>query len=140
MSKKIRVENNQVVECMSAHEVPIGAMDRGDWRDAIEISPELIPNRQILGSHWFDLTKNPVEIRWNVEDLSVEDRKQSLYSFLDEKYKKLLLENLNNIDDIIESAQVFSENIMDKKNEKIMIESFITHEQVDEYMSVNNLL
>lgn len=135
MLKKIRVENNQVVECMSPHEVPIGAMDKGDWRDAIEVPPQLIPNRQICGSHWFDLTKNPVEIRWNVEDISIEDRKKSLYSTIDEKYKKTLSQVLNNMNDSTEVIQIFLQNMMNKENEKNMIKSFNTHEQVDDYIN-----
>ena len=49
--KKIRIENNSVVECMNADEVPEGAMNTGDWRDAVEVQPELVAgNRLPMGT------------------------------------------------------------------------------------------
>ena len=140
MTKKIRVENNSVVECMSPEEVPAGAMDTGDWRDAIEVVPELIPNRQVRGSHWFDLTKNPVEIRWNVEELSVDDRKPSLLLAIDQKYKQRLADVANSANDTVESTQLFLQVMVSKQAEKDIVNAFTTHEQIDEYMAANNLL
>tara|TARA_R100000808_G_scaffold24057_1_gene54451 strand:- start:1154 stop:1543 length:390 start_codon:yes stop_codon:yes gene_type:complete len=49
------------------------------WRSAIEIRPSLIPNRQnYTGTHTFDLTADPVEIVYGVEDLTVNARKNML--------------------------------------------------------------
>lgn len=140
MAKKIRVENNSVVECMNVEEVPVGAMNTGDWRDAIEVVPELIPNRQIRGSHWFDLTKNPVEIRWNVEDLSVDDRKPSLLLSIDQKYKQKLVNIVSGTSDTVESTQAFLQAMVAKQVEKDAVNAFTTHEQIDEYMTNNGLL
>lgn len=140
MAKKIRVENNSVVECMNADEVPAGAMDTGDWRDAVEVEPQLIPYRQILGSHWFDLTKNPVEIRWNVEDLSVDDRKNDLLFGIDYRYKSVLSGIAANANDINESTQAFIQAMLDKQGEKDAVNAFTTHEQIDEYMTENGLM
>lgn len=140
MAKKIRVENNSVVECMNADEVPAGAMDSGDWRDAVEVAPELIPNRQIRGSHWFDLTKNPVEIRWNVEDLSVDDRKPPLLLAIDLKYKQRLADVVNGANDTVESTHSFLQVMVAKQAEKDVVNAFTTHEQIDEYMTENGLM
>lgn len=140
MAKKIRVENNSVVECMNEDEVPPGAMDTGDWRDAVDVEPELIPNRQIRGSHWFDLTKTPVEIRWNVQDLNVDDRKPILLSAIEQKYKGVLTGVVANMTDTVESTQAFFQVMLDKQAEKDMVTAFTTHEQIDEYMIANNLL
>lgn len=140
MAKKIRVENNSVVECMNVEEVPAGAMDTGDWRDAVEVAPELIPNRQIRGSHWFDLTKNPVEIRWNVEDLSVDDRKNDLLFGIDYRYKSVLSEIDINANNINESTQAFVQAMLNKQAEKDAVNAFTTHEQIDAYMAENDLL
>lgn len=140
MAKKIRVENNSVVECMNADEVPVGAMDTGDWRDAVEVEPQLIPHRQIRGSHWFDLTKNPVEIRWNVEDLSVDDRKHNLLFGIDHRYKSVLSGIAVNANDINESTQAFIQAMLDKQGEKDAVNAFTTHEQIDEYMTENGLM
>ena len=140
MAKKIRVENNSVVECMNADEVPTGAMDTGDWRDAVEVEPQLIPHRQIRNSHWFDLTKNPVEIRWNVEDLSVDDRKHNLLFGIDYRYKSVLSEIAVNANNINESTQAFIQAMLDKQAEKDAVNAFTTHEQIDAYMKENGLM
>lgn len=140
MAKKIKVENNSVIECMNVDEVPEGAMNSGDWRDAVEIEPELIPNRQIRGSYWFDLTKTPAEIRWNVEDLSLEDRKQLLMLKIDEKYKTVFLNIVTKADDVTQSAEAFIKAMSDKQVEKDAVSAFASHEQIDAYMTANNLL
>ena len=76
MPSHIKVENNVVVQCLSY----LPEIHDGDWREAIEINPNCIPNRQMIGAHTFDLTKSPVEITWEVIDISVEERKQQLQS------------------------------------------------------------
>jgi hypothetical protein len=86
MPKHIRVENNEVVECLDY--LPNNAS--GDWRIAIEIEPSLIIGRQIRGSHTFDLTKNPVEILWSVIDLTVADRKDSLLQILNNESQEIV--------------------------------------------------
>ena len=78
MPSHIKVENNVVVQCLSY----LPEIHDGDWREAIEINPNCIPNRQMIGAHSFDLTKSPVEIIWEVIDISVEERKQQLQSNL----------------------------------------------------------
>lgn len=140
MAKKIRVENNSVVECMNVEEVPAGAMDTGDWRDVVEVEPQLIPHRQIRGSHWFDLTKNPVEIRWNVEELSVDDRKPSLLLAVDQKYKQRLADVVSGANDTVESTQAFLQVMVAKQVDKDVVNAFTTHEQIDAYMAENGLM
>jgi len=125
---------------MNENEMPVGAMERGDWRDAVEVEPELIPHRQIRGSHWFDLTKTPAEIRWNVEDLSVDDRKQMLFSAIEQKYRQELMEIAANATNTIESTQAFLKVMLDKQTEKDAIDKFTTHDQIDAHMIENNLL
>jgi hypothetical protein len=136
--KKIRVENNEVVECMNADEVPEGGLNAGDWRDAVEILPQLVAGKQITNGHWFDLSKTPVEIRWNVADLSVEDRKQPLYYRLDEKYKAILKPITESANDVSESTQAFLQAMLDKQADKAAIDALQTHEEVDTYIQ-NNL-
>jgi hypothetical protein len=135
--KKIRIENNSVVECMNADEVPEGAMNTGDWRDAVEVQPELITGKQVTDGHWFDLTKTPVEILWNVKDLSVEDRKQPLLSAVDQKYKQQLTDVVNTANDPSESTQAFLQAMMDKQADKSVVTALTTHQQIDDYIANN---
>ena len=135
--KKIRIENNSVVECMNADEVPEGAMNTGDWRDAVEVQPELIPGKQVTDGHWFDLTKTPVEILWNVKDLSVEDRKQPLLYAIDQKYKQELTDVVDTADDPAESTQAFLQALTDKQADKAVVTALTTHQQIDDYIANN---
>ncbi len=135
--KKIRIENNSVVECMNADEVPEGAMNIGDWHDAVEIQPELVVGKQITDGHWFDLTKTPVEILWNVKDLSVEDRKQPLLYAIDQKYKQELTDVVNTADDPAESTQAFLQALTDKQADKAVVTALTTHQQIDDYIANN---
>jgi hypothetical protein len=135
MVKKIRVENNSVVECMNPDEVPEGALDTGDWRDAVSVEPELIAGKQVTDSHWFDLSKTPVEIRWNVKDLSVEDRKQPLFAAVDKKYKEQLTQIVNSANDPAESTQAFLEAMMNKQADKAVVTALTTHQEVDDYIA-----
>ena len=135
--KKIRIENNSVVECMNADEVPQGAMNTGEWRDAVEIQPELVVGKQVTDGHWFDLTKTPVEILWNVKDLSVEDRKHPLLSAVDEKYKQQLTDVVNTAEDPAESTQAFLQALTNKQADKVVVTALTTHQQIDDYIANN---
>ena len=65
----VRIDKGSVVECLGYN-----PQKGGDWREAIDVPPVLIKNRQITDGHWFDLTKNPVEIRWNVIEVLIVSR------------------------------------------------------------------
>jgi hypothetical protein len=122
---------------MNADEVPEGAMNTGDWRDAVEVQPQLITGKQITDGHWFDLTKTPVEIIWNVKDLSVEDRKPPLLHAIDQKYKQQLTDVVNTADDPAESTQAFLQAMIDKQADKAVVTALATHQQIDDYIANN---
>ena len=71
----VKIENSAVTQCW---DTPFPENEAGMWREAIEVRPEIIPNRQGYTAHAFDLTKTPVEIVWGVYDIPVEDRKAGL--------------------------------------------------------------
>lgn len=134
MSKHVRVENNQVVECLDY--LPENAS--GDWRAAIEIEPNLIPGRQIVGSHSFDVAKDPVEIVWSVIDLSVEDRKHQILSNLNQKSYEIVHEELvkefeGNSSDftLVQSAISFY------RQKRTEILSLSSHDQIDIFVANN---
>ncbi len=56
----VRVQNGQVTDCWDTP-APEG---QSGWSAAVEITPDLTPNREILTTHHFDITKNPIEIVW----------------------------------------------------------------------------
>ena len=134
MSKHIRVENNEVVECLDY--LPNNAS--GDWRIAIEIQPSLITGRQIIGSHSFDLTKNPVEILWSVMDLSVQDRKDSLLQQLNQESYQIVQEELvkefegQNSDFALVQAAITA-----YRNKRTEINNLSTHDNIDAFILAN---
>lgn len=134
MSKHIRVENNEVVECLDY--LPNNAS--GDWRIAIEIQPSLITGRQIIGSHSFDLTKNPVEILWSVIDLSVQDRKDSLLQQLNQESYQIVQEELvkefegQNSDFALVQAAITA-----YRNKRTEINNLSTHDDIDAFILAN---
>lgn len=75
MSLHVRVVDGEVTQVW---DTPPPEGETG-WRSAIEIRPSLITNRQdYTGTHTFDLTADPVEIVYGVEDLTVDNRKDRL--------------------------------------------------------------
>jgi len=134
MSKHIRIEDGIVVECLDyLPENPIG-----DWRIAIEIQPSIIEGRQTVGTHTFDLTKNPVEIVWSVIDLTVGERKDSLIQNLNNTsyeivHKELIkeFEGQNSEFTLVQLA-ISSYRI---KRQQIMALS--SHEEIDAFILAN---
>jgi len=134
MSKHIRVENNEVVECLDY--LPDNAT--GDWRIAIQVIPNLIPGRQIVNSYYFDLTKDPVEIVPVITNISEQERKLFLQQKLNVIYEKLVSKELKkefsgNQSDI----NVVTAYIQEYRIKKTEIEALQTHEEIDQYILQN---
>lgn len=134
MPKHIQVVNNEVVQCLDY--LPENAT--GDWRIAVEIEPNLIPGRQIIGSHSFDLSKIPVEINWSVLDLSVDDRKSLLIQNLNQEsydsVQKELIKEFNGENSNFSLVQAAITAYRTKRNE---INALDTHEAIDAFIAAN---
>lgn len=50
------------------------------WREAVEIYPDLIPNREIITTHHFNIDVTPAQIIWNKRQLDIDERKEKLLS------------------------------------------------------------
>lgn len=134
MSKHIRVENNEVVECLDyLPENPVG-----DWRVAIDIEPVLVAGRQIIGSHYFDLAKDPVEILWSVIDLSVEDRKHQILSNLNQKsYEIVQHELVKEFEGNSSDFTLVQSAISVYRQKRTEILSLSSHDQIDIFVANN---
>lgn len=136
MATHVRVENNEVVECLGY--LP----DRpGDWREAVDIQPTLNTIRQVRGSHTFDISKNPVEIVWGVIDLSPEDRRMTIQNkLLSELKMKVRAEVDRELAGEQAADMILVNSLMEQIRSKSQeINALVTHEQIDEYMQTNNL-
>lgn len=134
MSKHIRVENNQVVQCLDY--LPENAT--GDWRIAIEVEPSLIEGRQIRGSHTFDLTKSPVEIVWSVIDLTVDDRKQDLLQRLNsDSYEIVHGELIKEFEGQNSEFTLVQAAITAYRGKRAEIVALSTHDEIDAFILAN---
>jgi hypothetical protein len=131
----IRVQDGKVTDVWDTP-APEG---QSGWSPAIEITPELTTNREILTTHSIDITKNPIEIVWEKRSLSVAERKDSLIS--QANFTVTMLENqlqmatqMNNTDRIAElTTQI--EAATPVRNAKVAaVTAATTHEEVDALM------
>ena len=84
----VRIINNEVKQVWDT-QPPAG---ESGWKSAIEVRPAIIPNRQYYTGHTFDLSKDPVEIVYGVEDITVEGRKDALKNLAKSEFQKVVQE------------------------------------------------
>lgn len=84
----VRIINDEVKQVWDT-QPPAG---ESGWKPAIEVRPAIIPNRQYYTGHTFDLSKDPVEIVYGVEDISIKDRKDSLKDIAKSEFQKIVQE------------------------------------------------
>lgn len=84
----VRIINNEVKQVWDT-QPPAG---ESGWKSAIEVRPTIIPNRQYYTGHTFDLSKDPVEIVYGVEDITVEGRKDALKNLAKSEFQKVVQE------------------------------------------------
>lgn len=84
----VKIINNEVKQVWDT-QPPAG---ESGWKSAIEVRPAIIPNRQYYTGHTFDLSKDPVEIVYGVEDISVEGRKDALKNLAKSEFQKVVQE------------------------------------------------
>lgn len=125
----VLVKNGSVVKCLTNK-----INDGGDWREAIEV-PITVPPRHVIDGHYFDVTKNPVEIIYKTKEVSLEERKSSLvYRLVNKKMEEIQKELLKNMDlNCIEEC--CSDTILNCvnfiKEKKSIVSSANSHEELD---------
>ena len=85
MSLYVRVVDDEVIQVW---DTPPPEGETG-WKSAIEVRPEITDGRQVYTGHTFDLTSDPVEIVYGVQDLNVDDHKDSLITNVKYEYQKV---------------------------------------------------
>lgn len=71
----IRVQNGKVTQVWDT-QPPVDT--ESGWKEAVEIHPDLVPNREYVTHHTIDANKTPAEIIWHKVALTVDDRKGGL--------------------------------------------------------------
>jgi hypothetical protein len=131
----VRVQDGKVTDVWDTP-APEG---QSGWTAAVEVTPDLTPNREILTTHSIDITKNPIEIVWEKRSLSVDERKDSLIA--QANFAVTMLENqlqmattANNTDRITELTAQIAEATPIRDAKVAAVTAATTHEEVDALM------
>lgn len=130
----IQIVNDAVAQCWDT--TPPAGQD--GWTEAVEVIPELTPNREVMTTHTFDITKTPAEIVWSKRDLEVDERKGTLLGQAKGAFRQVVQEQLQlqmNDDPTAE----FDTSVVDTAKSTLEariseIEAATTHEEVDALM------
>ncbi len=85
MSLFVKVESNEVTQVWDT-QPPAG---ESGWQSAVEVRPSITDGKQIYTAHTFDLTADPVQIVYGVEDLTVAQRKEGLIGQANSEYQQV---------------------------------------------------
>ena len=74
MSLFVKVVNEEVTQVWDT-DPPAG---EAGWKSAVEVRPSITDGKQIYTGHTFDLSADPVQIVYGVQDLTIAQRKEQL--------------------------------------------------------------
>ena len=128
MSLFVKVVDNEVTQVW---DTPPPEGEYG-WKSAIEVRPEITDGKQIYTAHTFDLTADPVEIVYGVEDLTIAQRKEQLIGQAKSAYQQVANEQTQlEVTDASGDAAAVSE-AKDAKDQNIAaINACSTHADLD---------
>lgn len=125
MTLYVQVVDNEVKQVWDT--VPPEGQD--GWREAVEIRPTLIANRQGYTAHRFDLTTTPIQIIWDTYDIPVDQRRSDMRSNAGFKFQQVLQEQARNPETydaaLIEAAR------QEMLAKQAQIDAATTHDELD---------
>ena len=74
----IRVKNGKVTDVWDYKPSAEKLASESGWREAVEIMPDLVANREIMTTHQINIDVEPAEIVWSKRELEVDERKDGL--------------------------------------------------------------
>lgn len=74
----IRVTNGKVTDVWDNKPSDDKLASEPGWREAVEIFPDLTPNREMLTTHEINIDVEPAQIVWSKRAMLVEERKRML--------------------------------------------------------------
>ena len=131
----IRVKNGKVTDVWDYKPSADKLASESGWREAVEIMPDLVPNREIMTTHQINIDVEPAEIVWSKRELEVEERKDGLRAQAKAEFKAVVDAEVAKETDaypetqydpaVVDAARVVFEQRMDT------IAAATTHEAVD---------
>tara|TARA_R110002124_G_scaffold42986_1_gene132017 strand:+ start:165 stop:557 length:393 start_codon:yes stop_codon:yes gene_type:complete len=85
MSLFVKVENEEVTQVWDT-QPPAG---ESGWQSAVEVRPSITDGKQVYTGHTFDLSANPVQIVYGVQDLTIAQRKEGLIGQAKSAYQQV---------------------------------------------------
>ena len=128
MSLFVKVENEEVTQVWDT-DPPAG---EAGWQSAVEVRPSITDGKQIYTGHTFDLSADPVQIVYGVQDLTIAQRKEGLIGQAKSAYQQVANEQTQlETDDASGDAAAVSE-AKDAKDQNIAaINACSTHADLD---------
>lgn len=131
----IRVKNGTVTDVWDYAPDPARRAAEPGWREAVEIHPDLTPNREIYTSHTFNIDVEPAQIVWGKRELTLDERKGALIGQAKGEFQRVVNEQMRlqmNDNPAEEYDPAAVQTAKDAMNARIaQIDAATTHEQVD---------
>jgi hypothetical protein len=113
--------------------------NQAGWHEAVEVFPDITPNREIITTHSFDLTANPAQIVWAKREVTLEERKGALSDQAKQKFAQVTQEETrkqlsDNADEFYDAAAVETV-LQDMLTKQAAIGAASTHEELDALMA-----
>lgn len=131
----IRIKNGQVSDVWDYKPSDEKIANEFGWCEAVEIMPNLIPNREVITTHHFNIDITPIQIVWGKRELEVNERKNGLQDRAKQVFKSVVdAEVKKQIDEypetqydavVVNAARIVFEARMDA------ISAAVTHEDID---------
>ena len=134
----IRVKNGQVSDVWDYKPSDDKLAKEPGWREAVEVMPDLVPRREIITTHHFDIDVEPAQIVWGKRAIEVDERKDGLRGSAKAAFKAVVDAEVAKETDlypetqydaaVVDAARVVFEARMGA------IAAALTHEDVDALM------
>ena len=128
MSLFVKVENEEVTQVWDT-QPPAG---ESGWQSAIEVRPSITDGKQIYTGHTFDLSADPVQIVYGVQDLTIAQRKEGLIGQAKSAYQQVANEQTQLETDDASGDVALVSDAKDAKDQNIAaINACSTHADLD---------
>jgi hypothetical protein len=131
----IRVKNGQVTDVWDYKPSADKLASEPGWREAVEVHPDIVPNREIYTTHHFNIDAEPAQIVWGSREVSVEERQEMLISAQKAAYTAVVnaeaaKEVNDNPDDFYDAAVAAAAKATRDAN-IVAITAAATHDELD---------
>jgi len=127
MSLYVQVVNGEVKECWDTP--PSEGVGNNGWKNAVEVRPEIIANRQGYTAHTFDTTQDPVQIVYGTFKITVDERKSGMSDNAQFELQRVIRQQASNpVTYDISAIEAARQTMVAKQ---VAINACTTHDELD---------